>query len=97
MPQLLKNTILTLVTLGLLWGFHSAISANFALEKAEIFDAAEGEESPEKENCEIENWKFLNHAAIDFKIFRNRPQLKIQDETRAPQNIAAVPTSPPNA
>ena len=97
MPQLLKNTILTLIALGLLCGFQASATSDFTHEKSAILDASSGEESPEKENCELENWKFFGHKEINLKILKAALRLEIQQEIIPPQIFATVPTSPPNA
>ena len=97
MPQLLKNTILTLIALGLLCGFQASVTSDFAHEKSAIIDANAGEESPEKENCELENWKFFSHQEINLKILKASLHLEIQQEITPSQIFASVPTSPPNS
>ncbi len=97
MLQPLKNTILTLIALGLLFGFQAYATSDFTHEKSAIIDFASGEESSEKENCELENWKFFGHEEINLRIIKAALRLEIQQEAIPPQIFATVPTSPPNA
>ncbi len=96
MPHLLKNTILVLISIGLLWSFQTAVGSNFLEKKSELFDTSFGEESDEKENCEIKDWKLFNHAELALKISKLFQKLDSSDENIPHQTIASVPTSPPN-
>lgn len=91
-----KNIILTLIGIGLLWSFQTAITSDFHHEKSLIVDAMQDEESPEKENCELENGKFLTHAAIDFKALKLSLQIARDTNNITLTDFSSLPNSPPD-
>lgn len=96
MSYLFKNLTLLLIAFSLLFSFQASAKSNLAAKNPAMFDLAESEES-ESENCEIENWKFLSQNDLNLKIFKNPSQQKNKNDPILSQNIAAIPTSPPNA
>jgi hypothetical protein len=94
MHQSFKKIILSLIAIGLLCSFQISTS-DFHHEKSAIFDAAQDEESPENENCELE--KFFTHPSEIISTFRISFYLPQNNDLTLPQNFSDVPTSPPNA
>ena len=92
----LKNTILALVGIGFLWSFQASATSDPHHEKSAIVDAMQDEESPEKENCELENWKFLNHAAIDFKALKLSLKIARDEDNIVLTDFSSLPISPPD-
>ncbi|MBP7709455.1 MAG: hypothetical protein KA100_00105 [Rickettsiales bacterium] len=97
MPHLLKNTVLILVALGLLFAFQTSTTSNFSHQNSAIFDVAESDKSGEKETGELEISKFLNHQNFTFKILKNDSRQKNRSDVLLTQHFLEVPTSPPNA
>jgi len=94
MHQNFKKIILSLIAIGLLCSFQISAS-DFYQEKSAIFDAAQDEESPENENCELE--KFFTHSSKIISTYRFSLYFPQSNDLTLPQNFFDVPTSPPNA
>ncbi len=92
-----KNIILTLIGIGLLWSFQTSATSDFHHEKSAIVDAMQDEESPKKETCELENWKFLNHATIDFKALKLSLRIPRNTDNIILTDFSSLPDSPPDA
>lgn len=94
MHQNFKKIILSLIAIGLLLSFQISTS-DFHHEQSAIFDAAQDEESPENENCELE--KLFTRPSEIISTFRISFYLPQNNDLILSQNLFDVPTSPPNA
>jgi hypothetical protein len=94
MHQNFKKIILSLIAIGLLWSFQISPSDLYH-EKSAIFDAAQDEESPENENCELE--KFFTHSSKIISTSRLSSYFPQNNDLNLLQNFFEVPTSPPTA
>lgn len=95
--RLFRNIILTLISIGLLWNFQISATSNSSHENSAIVDALQDEESSEKENCELENWKFLNQNSTDFKILKLSLAMALNEDDAILKYSSSVPTTPPDA
>ncbi len=90
-----KKFILALFGIGFLLSFQATINSDFYHKKSAIADFAQNEESSEEENCQLENWQFLNFRQDNLKALKIFLQLKTKNDNTLPKNFSAVPNSPP--
>lgn len=91
-----KKLILILVALGLLSSLQPFATTNFDAKKIEITDSSQGEKHSEEENCELENWNFLNKST-NLEIIKTAANFKQNNQGSFLDHFATVPTSPPKA
>lgn len=91
-----RNIILTLIGIGLLWSFQTSATSDFHHEKSAIVDLMQDEEVPEKENCELEDSKFLNHDTVGFRVIKLSLNIARSDDNFILTDFSSIPISPPD-
>lgn len=95
----LKKIILTLIACGLLSSFQASIIADYSLNESALLDSSSDSNKfeSEKESGELEDSKLFALTAPNFELLQITLWLDNKGFTAPRQNLAQVPTSPPNA
>lgn len=92
MKKISKTLILALISLSLLWAFHSSKASNLPAFQSKI-----AFESDQESDAEGEDLKFSNREFITILPLVYSPQImQSHDHYSVAQFFLTVPTSPPN-